>query len=126
MGIQRSEIVDLLQQLGVADDQAALSAARELDRRIREAGLNWDDLLSDETIGATDEEAPAEDDGPAERSESVHAGDAPRILDRLLARKNLSPELREELRRLKADVAAGEFDAADRQYVRALAKRLEG
>ena len=45
-------------------------------------------------------------------------------IDALLARSDLSDELREELEGYKEDIAEGEFTASDAKYVDALARRL--
>ena len=50
--------------------------------------------------------------------------EAARIIDRLLARKNLSSNLREDLAEFKRTLSDGSFDEVDSRYVRALAKRL--
>ena len=50
--------------------------------------------------------------------------EAGRLVDRLLARKNLSGNMREELADLKRSIADGSLDAMDNRYIRALAKRL--
>ena len=47
-----------------------------------------------------------------------------RLIERLLARKELSANLREQLNEMKRAVADGSLDAMDSRYVRALAKRL--
>jgi hypothetical protein len=46
------------------------------------------------------------------------------LIERLLARGNISDTLREELVDFKRAIADGSFDDMDAQYVRALAKRL--
>ena len=130
--LDRSGIIELLERMGAESDETALQAARELHRTVGEAGVSWDDLLRPDDADA--DEAPVDDDPPeaeaappAPRKATApdRAEDA-RALDRLLARKNLSQEMRDELARLKRDLAEGEFDATDSEYVRALAKRLGG
>jgi hypothetical protein len=46
------------------------------------------------------------------------------LIDKLLARRGISEDLREELTGYKDDIAGGEFADADRRYLRALGKRL--
>ena len=65
------------------------------------------------------EETPAEDEKPPAKTRSVAA-----LIDRMLRDDALSDETREELEELKADLAAGDFTAADERYVQALHKRL--
>ena len=128
--MDRESFIHLLDRLGDADDASVLAAAREIHRRMGEAGIGWDELLirpdmEEET--ATDLPAVAapalelEDD-----SHSIPAGDAEdaALIDRLLADLPLSPDTRQELMDLKGDIAAGEFTAADSRYLRNLAARL--
>jgi hypothetical protein len=50
--------------------------------------------------------------------------EATRLIDRLLARTTLSDTLRDDLVAMKRSIVEGTFDAMDRRYVSALAKRL--
>ena len=133
--LDRPAIVELLGRLGEDNEQTVVQAARELHTKVAQSGLTWDDLLRPESeIGGTDaesHEAAADAVSDAEPS-SATAGDlsaadkaeAARIIDRLLARKNLSSTLREDLADLKTTIVDGTFDASDSRYIRALAKRL--
>ena len=129
--LDRPAIIDLLGRLGAESDATALEAARELHRQVSEAGSSWDHLLRADLDMSAAADAPLDDapadDEPAEAGGEVLAADkadAARLLDRLLARKNISSTLREDLTELKRTLADGEFDAMDARYVRALAKRL--
>jgi hypothetical protein len=44
--LDRASFIALLDRLGSADDSEALAAAREIDRRKRDAGATWADLLA--------------------------------------------------------------------------------
>ncbi|MCZ6452915.1 MAG: hypothetical protein O6909_01620, partial [Alphaproteobacteria bacterium] len=46
------------------------------------------------------------------------------LIEKLLAKPDRSDALREELKEYKEDIAQGEFNAKDHQYVRALYARL--
>jgi hypothetical protein len=133
--LDRPAIVDLLGRLGDENEQTVVQAARDLHAKVAQSGLTWDDLLRSETdIAGPDAEprelpadAASEADQPAETAGDLSAVDkaeAARIIDRLLARKNLSDTLREDLGDLKRTIDDGTFDATDNRYVRALAKRL--
>ena len=131
--LDRPGIVELLSRLGAQDDATVLAAARELNAKVSQSGLTWDELLRANLdvadADAEHEDAPGEeiDDAPAEREGGLSAADkaeALRLLDRLLARKGLSSTLRGDLADLKRGIADGSFDAMDSRYVRALAKRL--
>jgi hypothetical protein len=133
--LDRAEIVALLGRLGAPDPETVVAAARELDRKVNEAGLTWDDLLRPQWQSADGnaeaEEAPPQAAAADDGSAAVGAGaldannaEAMRLIGRLLARKDVSDNLRHELADLKRSIADGSFDAMDRRYVRALAKRL--
>jgi hypothetical protein len=131
IGVKRSELIELLGQLGAENSEEALEAARTLHRQISEAELAWDDLLRSETdvvfggTGAADEETVETDSEPA--APAIAAPDmaeAARLIDRLLARTTISESLREELGEFKSNIAKGEFDAMDARYLSALANRL--
>ena len=128
--IDRTGMIELLGRLGAESDETVLQAARELNRKLGESGLSWDDLIRldagaepeaepSETTSAVEE--PAEADGDVADADKAEAA---RLIDRLLARKNISETLREDLTDLKESLADGSFDAMDVRYVRALAKRL--
>lgn len=137
--LDRPAIIELLGRLGAESEQTVVQAARELHAKVGESGLTWDDLLRpDSEIGGADAErqdAPLDAslnetpdaDQPVETEGALSAADkaeAARLIDRLLARKNLSSNLREDLADFKRAIADDSFDATDSRYVRALAKRL--
>src|SRR5262245_11035478 len=135
--VDRSGIVELLGRLGAADDEAILSAARELKAKVSEAGLSWDDLIRSQADLSTEGGEPGGEDRPsleptaadepAETDGEVSGADkaeATRLIERLLAHKNLSSTLRDDLIEMKENLADGSFDAMDNRYIRALAKRL--
>jgi hypothetical protein len=129
--VDRAGMIELLDRLGSESDETVLQAARELNRKLGESGLTWDDLLrldsetsaSDATHAPVDEtsDTPAAADGDASPPDNAEAA---RLIDRLLARKGISDTLRDDLTELKGAIADGSFDAMDASYIRALAKRL--
>jgi hypothetical protein len=131
--LDRPGIIELLGRLGAEDDATVLAAARELNAKVSQSGLTWEELLRADLDAAggdaEDEEALHEE--TADKSSEQEGGLSPadkaealRLIDRLLARKTLSSTLREDLADLKRGIADGSFDAMDSRYVRALAKRL--
>ena len=60
---------------------------------------------------------------PAGAAGAKHA-DSIALIDKLLAKSDISSDMREELEGYKTDIAAGEFDTRDRRYVSAVYKRL--
>jgi hypothetical protein len=137
--LDRPSIVELLGRLGEENEQTVVQAARELHAKVAESGLTWDNLLRPEAefAGADAErqdvspdvplDATSEGDQPAETAGEPSVADkaeAARLIERLLARKNLSSNLREDLAGLKSTIVDGTFDATDSRYIRALVKRL--
>ncbi len=127
--LNRDEVIRLLDQLGDDQDADVLQAARELHRQITAAGMDWDDLL----VADAAAESADGDDSPVEEVEEAEAppaakqgknADSLALIEKLLAMPNRSEALREELEEYKADIANGEFEARDHEYVRALYKRL--
>jgi hypothetical protein len=118
--LDRDSFISLLDRLGDADDAKALAAARDIHQRMTTANLKWGDLLlptDGDGPGAADSEAEA--DGPAPPVSEDYA-----LVDRLLARSDLSQDTREELAGLRADIDSGEFAARDRKYLQSLEARL--
>lgn len=126
----RSRFIELLGQLGAEDDATVLAAARELHRTVQDAGLDWDRLLqADDAPVAELEDEPdaapiAEPELPPETITRADKSDDMKIVDRLLARKGLSDELRNDLAEFKRNIREGTLDKMDGDYIRALAKRL--
>ncbi len=78
-------------------------------------------------------EADGEDAAPAEADGEDAAPAAPRdrgnkeslaLIARLLAKSDISKDMREELQGYKEDIAEGEFEDMDRKYLRSLHARL--
>ncbi|MGE0254028.1 MAG: hypothetical protein AB7N54_16495 [Alphaproteobacteria bacterium] len=122
----RDRLIEALDRLGDPDDATALAAAREAASAMKDADLDWDDVL---TLPRDEEDA----GDMAETGEGVAApvavgdnAEALSTIERLLARPGLFEGTREELLGYRADIAAGEFDAEDRRYLAALAARLGG
>jgi hypothetical protein len=130
--LDRQSIVELLGRLGEDNEQTVVQAARELHAKVADSGLTWNDLLRPESeiAGADADVSPdatSDADRPAETAGEPSAADkaeVARLIERLLARQNLSSTLREDLADIKGTIVDGTFDATDSRYVRALAKRL--
>lgn len=128
----RAELLALLEGLGAEDDEKVLVAAREAHRRVAIDGVGWEAWLRP----GPSEGAPVPGDVPEQTLEeeppaTVEAAALPsaseadlEILERLLQRTDISPETREELEGLRADVDDGSFDTMDANYLRALDERL--
>lgn len=130
--LDRDSFIALLDRLGDADDAAVLAAARAIDARVREAGLDWNDLLvpppgavAEDADDAEPEvgEAPPETGGEPDAAECAHDL---ALIDALLARPSLSPETRVELQDMRQQITAGTHSRMDSRYVRGLYARLGG
>ena len=128
--IDRHELIDLLDRLG-AGEETALAAARALHQKMRDAELNWSDVMrapGDAVFGGSGESDAAPTQKAAGSSTADGASpewaEAARLIDRMLARSTISETLRADLTEMKRNLAKGEFDSMDARYVGALAKRL--
>lgn len=125
--LDRDSFIALLDRLGDADDAAVLAAARAIDARVRDAGLDWNNLLVPPPAAAADEpepmvgDAPPETDGEPDAAECAHDL---ALIDALLARPSLSAETRTELEDMRQQITAGTHSRMDSRYLRGLHARL--
>lgn len=123
----RDKFVELLNQLGEAEDEKVLTAARALHAAIQDSGMSWDELLIPDDEDLDDDDF---DDGEDEADEeedvipATDAGDSAALIDKLLANKEISEALRDELEGYKEDIAEGDFTSSDAAYLNSLEKRL--
>jgi hypothetical protein len=128
--LDRAAMLELLSRLGDPSDEAVLQAARELNRKLSDAGVTWDDLLRPDDRDPADK---AEADIPFDEGTLAESGtggvsaedraEVGRLIERLM-RLNLSDTMREDLTEFKRTIADGSIDAMDCKYIRALARRL--
>jgi len=130
-GMDRDELIKLLEQLGDESDQTVLSAARAIHATVAASGQTWDDLLAAPSAAAGEPALSDEREDAADDAQPIAAGPLPdnaeslRLIARLLDSAGTSEELRAELTAYKADIEAGEFADDDRRYLRALYRRLK-
>lgn len=144
--IDRQSLLDLLNRFGDTDDAAVLAAAREAHQALDQAGLTWDEVLlpaepempddeadePDDAYGDEDDEEPEGEEGEADADDAdnvipISAAEAREdlaLIDRILRDHSVSEDTREELDGYREDIEAGEFTASDRNYLKALQKRL--
>jgi hypothetical protein len=120
--MDRPSFIALLNQLGDPEDSQVVVAAREVDRRMKAANLQWDDLLR--PAGAAEDEPDAGADMAPLDQPTAPASDDYALIDRILGRSGVSDELREELTGMKSDIADGQFSERDRKYLQSLDARL--
>ena len=112
--LDRDSFIALLNRLGDPDEAEALATAREIDRRVRECGLTWSELLAPQSSSTSS----------AGIAANVEDGDDTALIDELLTNQDLTPETRQELLDFKSDIAEGEFTSMDAKYLRDLHARL--
>ncbi len=147
--LDRDGIIGLLENLGSERDEDVVKAAREIHAQVTAAGVTWDVLLAPDTAAedeAPDAAAEEEDEDAAGREEAdgedaqfaeadgEDAAPAPvrdggnkeslALIAGLLAKSDISKDMRQELQAYKEDIAEGEFEDMDRKYLRALHARL--
>jgi hypothetical protein len=118
--LNRDDFIRLLNRLGDVNDAEALTAAREVDRRVKASGSDWNALLSPPPGQDAENDAPA----PMRPLPPGDAADDAALIDHLLAGRDLNADTREILADLKTDISEGNFTAADRKYLRSLQDRL--
>ncbi len=138
--LERENVIELLNRLGSDRDEDVLEAARQVHAQITVGGMTWEELLVPDMAAGDDVEyrdteaetleAPAETlEAPAETLEAPAEtakkdADSLALIGELLARPGISEDLREDLENYKTNIAEGEFEKADRRYVRAVHERL--
>ncbi len=122
----REDILQLQEKLGSEQDDEVLAAARELQGKIATAGLSWEDLLAPEADAEDtdhgEDSVPEPSEAPAGKARGD--GDTLALIDKMLAKPGVSEDFREELEGYKEDIAEGEFEDSDHEYIRAVYKRL--
>ncbi len=106
--------VDEAFEEGTADEEAAEPAEADGEAAEREEA-DGEDAQFAEADGEDAAPTPARDRG---NKESLA------LIARLLAKSDISKDMREELQGYKEDIAEGEFEDMDRKYLRALHARL--
>lgn len=145
--LNREDVIGLLQKLGSEQDAEVLESARKVHAQVTGAGLSWNELLVenepdaeptveptvDPTVDPIAEPAAEAHDSPGDEDEKVEtpAEMAEKnaaslvLIDKLLAKPDISENFRGEMEDYKKDIAAGDFLETDRRYLRALHKRLK-
>jgi hypothetical protein len=129
--LDRDDVIALLSRLGSDQDEEVLEAARRVHAQITAAGRTWENLLvPDEAVDDTNDtddtgyQDPGDEDAEPAAEKATKNAESLTLIDNLLAKSDISADLREELEIYKADIAEGEFEEGDRRYVRAIFERL--
>ena len=139
--LERDTVIELLGRLGDEDDESVLAAARSLHATVRDANVNWNDLLFPDG----DMEVDIDDDPDDHEHEQDHdynddddeivddiaesviadSADILVLIDSLSSNPDVSAALQEELEGYKDDIREGDFTTSDAAYLKALAERLK-
>ena len=144
--LEPNQVIELLDKLGSEQDQDVLAAARLLHSQIADSGMSWEDLLvgdepededeledeydlededdGEESFEADDYDDTADETDDPDATFTVDETRTLSLIEKLLVRRDLSVELREELEEYKTDISDGEFETSDHRYVQALYARL--
>lgn len=118
--IDRSALIEQLEAVSDEDDTKALEAAREAVRMLSSAGLSWDDVLTPDNSGESED-----DDVDAPQIDlSDLPDDEAELVSMLLARDDLNDDTRDDLETFQKDIAEGSLATEDRRYLKALVGRL--
>lgn len=121
--LDRNQLIVLLKRLEGPNERDVLEAGREIARRVRDAGVSWDDLLA-----ASDRGIEAEKTEPSsaagETLSAEETAEARSEIEAVLALGGISDATRGEINDLRGDLGEGRFGKADLRYVRALRARL--
>ncbi len=117
----------LLAPDAAAEDEAPGGTAEEEDEDAAERGeADGEDAAEREEADGEDAqfaEAEGEDVAPTPARDRGNK-ESLALITRLLAKSDISKDMREELQGYKEDIAEGEFEDMDRKYLRALHARL--
>jgi hypothetical protein len=120
---ENDEAADESDEAADENDEAAAEsdeAAAESDEAAAES--DEADETEDGELEAGEDEAPAERAGAEGKEKDT---ESLALIGELLARSDISEELRAELAGYKTDIAENEFVEADRRYLRAVRQRLK-
>ena len=129
--LNREEFLVLLEKLSSSKESDVLSIVEEINNKISNAGVTWDQLL----ISSDGEEEFEElDDGEINHNEDVEESDPKPIskaeiteakkLIQAIDAISKSELTKQELREYEEDLKEGDFEQMDLQYLRALKDRL--
>ncbi len=102
------------------------------DDEIDDDEIDDDEIDGDESEDSDDSDAIESSDSDEEATEPAGAAgvkdaknaESLALIDKLLAMRGISTDLREELKSYKTDIADGEFETRDHRYLRAVHARL--
>ncbi len=120
---ENDEAADESDEAADENDEAAAESDEAADESDEAAAESDEaDETEDGELEAGEDEAPAERAGAEGKEKDT---ESLALIGELLARSDISEELRAELAGYKTDIAENEFVEADRRYLRAVRQRLK-
>ena len=130
--LERADFLVLLEKLRSEEDAVVLATINDINAKMSDAGVSWDDLLiSQDDIqvedgeDATDQEGETENDSgdTFEPLNDEEKREAESLIGAIRGMK-VSTATKKELDEYVEDIKEGEFELMDLRYLRALKERL--
>ena len=130
--LERDDFLVLLEKLRSEEDGVILTTVNDINAKMSDAGVSWDDLLiSQDDIqvedgkDATDQEGETENDSgdTFEPLNDEEKREAESLIGAIRGMK-VSTATKKELDEYVEDIKEGEFELMDLRYLRALKERL--
>ena len=130
--LERADFLVLLEKLRSEEDAVVLATINDINAKMSDAGVSWDDLLiSQDDIqvedgeDATDQEGETENDSgdTFEPLNDEEKKEAESLIGAIRGMK-VSAATKKELDEYVEDIKEGEFELMDLRYLRALKERL--
>ena len=130
--LERDDFLVLLEKLRSEEDAVVLATINDINAKMSDAGVSWDDLLiSQDDIqvedgeDATDQEGETENDSGEffEPLNDEEKREAESLIGAIRGMK-VSTATKKELDEYVEDIKEGEFELMDLRYLRALKERL--
>ena len=130
--LERADFLVLLEKLRSEEDAVVLATINDINAKMSDAGVSWDDLLiSQDDIqvedgkDATDQEGETENDSgdTFEPLNDEEKREAESLIGAIRGMK-VSAATKKELDEYVEDIKEGEFELMDLRYLRALKERL--
>ena len=130
--LERADFLVLLEKLRSEEDAVVLATINDINAKMSDAGVSWDDLLiSQDDIqvedgeDATDQEGETENDSGEffEPLNDEEKREAESLIGAIRGMK-VSTATKKELDEYVEDIKEGEFELMDLRYLRALKERL--
>ena len=133
--LNRDEFLELLEKLSSTKKSDVLSIVEEINNKMSNAGVTWDQLLiSSQAEEEEEEEVEESDDDEVINIEDVEESKSQPIskteitevkkLIQAIDAISKSDATKQELREYEEDLKEGDFEQMDLQYLRALKDRL--